>query len=289
MLYVPGDREAMLAKAATRGADALILNLEDAVAPDRKDLARQAVATALRTIDLAAAEVVVRVNPPDTDAGYRDLLAITPLGPDAILLPKTRTPEEARFAAWTVERLESLHGVAPGQVKIMCMVESAAGILAARAIATSHPRVAALLFGAADFCAEVGCVLMADGRPSSAVLHAASQLVLAARSAGIDAIDAPHMKIDDAEGLARSTTLAWELGFNGKSAIHPSQIAAINAAFSPNPEEIAWAGRVVTALRAEDSSLSLGAALLDGQLVEAPHLARARRILTLAERLGLLG
>jgi citrate lyase subunit beta/citryl-CoA lyase len=97
------------------------------------------------------------------------------------------------------------------------------------------------------------------------------------------------MKIDDAEGLARSTALAWELGFNGKSAIHPSQIAAINAAFSPNPEEITWARRVVTALRAEDGSPNLGAALLDGQLVEAPHLARARRILALAERLGLLG
>ncbi len=284
MLYVPGDREEMLAKAGTRGADALILNLEDAVAPARKDLARDAVVNALQTAGFGATEVVVRVNALNTDAGYRDLLAIAPCGPDAIVLPKTLSPEEVRFAAWTLERLESLNGLPACRTKVMCMIESAAGVLAAGEIAASHERVAALLFGAADFCADVGCAPATEARPSSIATQAAGQLILAARSAGVDAIDAPHMTVGDAEGLAHSAALARELGFDGKCAIHPQQIATINRAFSPSADQIAWARQVVTALAAEDGSLGTGVALLGDRLIEAPHLARAHRILALAGR-----
>ena len=287
LLYVPGDRPEMLApagprgqaKAAQRGADGLILNLEDAVAPARKELARQTVARALATADFGVAEVIVRVNPLATDTGYLDLLSIMPNAPAAVLLPKVTTVEEVRFAAWTVERLEGLHGLPAGRTKIMCMIESAAGILAAPEIAACHPRVAALLFGAADFSAETGCTRTPDGR---ALLYATSRLVLAARSAGIDVIDAPHMKLDDAKGLARGAQMARELGFDGKSAIHPAQIAAINAAFSPSQEQIAWARRVIETLTGQPGA-DLGAAVLDGQLIEAPHLTRARRILALAD------
>ena len=139
LLYVPGDKPAMLAKAPGRGADGLILNLEDAVAPANKQLARQAVADALRTLDFGRAEAIVRINPPDTDAGYRDLLAVTPLAPAAILLPKVSSVEEVRFVAWTIERLEELHNLPAGQIRIMCMIESAAGVLNAVEIAACHP------------------------------------------------------------------------------------------------------------------------------------------------------
>lgn len=282
LLYVPGDKEAMLARAASRGADALILNLEDAVAPANKDLARQMVAHALQALDFGAAEVIVRINPPDTETGYRDLLAIVPCGPAAILIPKVGSAEDARSVGRTVERLEAVHGLASGRTHIMCMIESAAGVLNAPEIAACHPRVAALIFGAVDLSTEIGCApLPGEG----VLLHAAGRLILAARAAGIDAIDTPHMQLNDPDGLARSSRLARDLGFDGKSAIHPAQIATINAAFSPTAEQVAWAKRVI-ALVPNGDPARLGAALLDGQLIETPHLARAQRILAASERLG---
>ena len=278
LLYVPGDREAMIAKAAQRGADGLIFNLEDAVAPGNKETARNTVAHALITLDFGRAEVIVRVNPLDTSTGYRDLLTIAPAKPDAILLPKVGSPEEVRFAAWTLARLEEMHGLPASGIRLMCMIESAAGVLAAGQIAGCHPRVAALLFGAADYSAEVGCAIMPDG---DTLLLAQSQIVLASRAAGIDAIDTPHMRLDDLDGLAHSSQRAHHLGFDGKAAIHPGQIGAINSAFSPAPEQIAWAERVLAALPGGDEA-QFGAAVLDGQLIEAPHVARARRTLRVA-------
>ncbi len=278
LLYIPGDKEAMLAKAAQRGADGIILNLEDAVSDANKELARQMVAWVLGSMDFGAAEVIVRINALSTDVGYRDLLAVMPHAPGAILLPKVNAAEEVRFAAWTIERLEGLHGLPAGQTRIMCMLESAAGILAAPAIAASHPRVAALVFGAADFSEDVNCTITPDQR---ALLYATSQLICAARSAGIDAIDSPYMALDDAKGLERSVLMARELGFDGKSAIHPKQIAAINAAFSPSPDQVAWAERVIHALQADDGT-EAGTAVINGQFLDAPHLARARRLLALA-------
>ncbi len=282
LLYVPGDKEAMLAKAAGRGADGVILNLEDAVAPANKDLARQAVARLLQSLDFGRAEAIVRINPPDAEFGYRDLLAVVPQRPHAILLPKVSSVEEVRFVAWTIERLEGFHGLPAGQIKVMCMIESAAGVLNAVAIAACHPRVAALVFGATDFSLEVGCAITEEDR---ALLPAASHIILAARAAGIDAVDTPFMKLDDPAGLARSSRKARELGFDGKSAIHPAQIAPINAAFSPSAEQVAWARRVL-ALAPDGDETRLGAAVLDGQLIEIPHLIRARHILAVAERLA---
>lgn len=283
LLYIPGDREAMIAKAGTRGADGVILNLEDAVAPANKPLARAAVMRALGEVDFGAAEVIVRVNPPDTRTGYEDLLALAACSADAILLPKVGSAEEVRFAAWTVERLLSLRELPAARVRIMCMLESAAGVQAAPEIAACHPSVAALIFGANDLSEDLGCAPEPAGRP---LLYAASRVVMAARAAGIDAIDSPHMDLSDAVGLARAAGQARELGFAGKSAIHPNQVAALNAAFSPTPPQIAWARRVL-ALAPGGDPTRLGAALLDGQLIEAPHLARAGRILAAAERLGL--
>ena len=181
LLYVPGDKPAMLTKAPSRGADGLILNLEDAVAPANKPLARQAVTDALRTLNFGRTEAIVRINPPDTDAGYRDLLAVTPLAPAAVLLPKASSVEGVRFVAWTIERLEVLHGLPVGQIKLMCMIESAAGVLNAVEIAACHPRVAALIFGAADFSMEVGCTITEDGR---SLLAAASRIILSAQRSG---------------------------------------------------------------------------------------------------------
>ncbi len=276
MLYVPGDRETMIAKASQRGADSLILNLEDAVAPAHKELARAAVVCALGKNDFGCAEVVVRINAPDTATGYRDLLAVAPAAPDALLLPKVNSTEPVRFVSWTLARLEELHGLPVGQIQLMCMIESAAGVMAAREIAACDARVTALIFGATDYSVEIGCVATV-GHPG--LFYAQSRIVLACRAAGIAAIDTPHMNIQDTEGLVRSAQIAAELGFDGKSAIHPAQIGPIHAAFTPTPEQVAWAERVLALAGGDEAHW--GAAVLDGQLIEAPHLARARRILAI--------
>ncbi|MGQ9841537.1 MAG: HpcH/HpaI aldolase/citrate lyase family protein [Anaerolineae bacterium] len=275
LLYVPGDREAMLAKAPSRGADSLILNLEDAVAPANKDAAREIIARSLATLDFTGVEVIVRVNPLETATGYRDLLAVAPAGPDAILLPKVSSAEVVRFAAWALAREESNAGLPAGRIRVMCMIESAAGVVAAPQIAACDPRVTALIFGANDLAEDLGC---APTPGEGILLHAACQVVLAARAAGVDAIDTPHMNIHDLEGLSRSAALARDLGFAGKSAIHPNQVAAINAVFVPTPEQVSWAERVLALVPDGDES-AVGAAVLDSQLIEAPHVARARRIL----------
>ena len=286
LLYVPGDREAMLAKAASRGADALILNLEDAVAPAHKQMARELVAACLAKQDFGASEVIVRINPLESADGFTDLLTISPwlLGPPgarlreraAILLPKVSSAAEVRLAAWTLDRLEQVHSLPPRCISLMCMIESAAGVLDVRAIALSSPRVAALVFGAADFSAETGCPSELD---APLLLHARCSAVLAGRAAGIDVIDAPHMLLNDPGGLACAASDAVRLGFAGKSAIHPAQLPAIHAAFAPDEASVAWAQRVCAALQGLDEA---GAAVLDGQLIEAPHLARAQAILARA-------
>jgi len=275
----------MLAKAGTRGADAVILNLEDAVSPSLKEQARNAVANALLTADFGSTERIVRINSLDSNLGFLDLLALVPLAPDAVLLSKVPSAEQVQYAAWMIERLESIHSLPTGTVGIMCMIETAPGVLAALEIARAHQRVTALVFGAADFCADLDCEPTADQRP---LLYATSRLILAARSARVAAIDAPHMKLGDPEGLQQSARMSRELGFDGKAVIHPAQIPPIHSVFSPSPEAVRWARSVVDALSAPTSQVTTpGAGLLNGYLVEAPHLLRARRTLETARRLGI--
>ncbi len=285
LLYVPGDRPQMLQRAGQRGADSLILNLEDAVAPANKDAAREAVITSLQNDDFGSCELIVRINPFGAAAGYRDLLAIIPARPDSILLPKARDPEDVRCVAWTIHQLELMHDLPVGGIGLMCMIESAAGVLAAPRIAACSERVQALVFGAADYAEDVGIKPSAD---RSILIPVLTQVILAARAAGISAIDAPHMRPADQDGLMAQARLARDLGFDGKSAIHPAQIPIINEGFSPQPHELIWARRVLSALSLHaDGSAAEGAALMDGELVEAPHVSRAQRILAYAAKLNI--
>jgi citrate lyase beta subunit len=271
----------MLAKAATRGADGVILNLEDAVAPGSKVRARCAVAGVLTSSDFGCVERIVRINSLDSDLGFADLLAIAPLAPDAILLSKVNSTEQVRIAAWMIERIESSNAVPVGTIQIMCMIETAAGIQSAPEIALAHPRVTALVFGTADLCAEVGC---SPGAVQGPLAYSSSRLILSARIAHVAAIDAPHMQLGDEEGLRRSVRESRDLGFDGKSAIHPAQIPVIHTAFSPTAEEVRWAESVMEALAATNGEQVIrGAALLDGSLIEAPHLLRARKTLESAQ------
>ncbi|PYU90339.1 MAG: citrate lyase subunit beta [Acidobacteria bacterium] len=277
-LYVPGDNEKMLRKSAGIAADLLLLNLEDGVALSRKDEARENVARALRDLDFGAREIVVRVNSMASEVGKRDLSAVVPRRPDGICLPKVESAGEIRAADTAVLEIELAHGLPEGQIKFHAMIESARGLLHAPEIASASDRMAAFIFGSADYVRDVRCQ---PGEDREELLLALQQIVLAARGAGIDAIDAPCFDIRNRELLEREARQARRLGFDGKNALHPDQVVTINQIFSVTAQEIAWARKVLEELNAAEQR---GRALstLDGQLIDNPHLALAERILSQA-------
>jgi citrate lyase beta subunit len=265
LLYVPASAEAMLRKAGGRGADVLILDLEDGVHPDAKDEARARLARLYRDLDFGRSEALVRVNPPGSPWHERDVEMAAALRPAGVVLPKAADPE-------ALARLDARLGVA-----LWLMIETAAGLLRAAELARA-PRVAALVFGAADFRES----LRAGRHPEELELHVArSQLLVAARAAEVEAFDTPWFEYRDADGLRRSAERARLLGFDGKSAIHPGQLALIHEVFAPRPAEIERARRVIAALD-EAAARGLGVAVLDGEMIEALHGRGARRTLARA-------
>jgi citrate lyase subunit beta/citryl-CoA lyase len=270
LLYVPASSEPMLLKAGTRGADVLIVDLEDGVLPAAKEAARERALRLWRGLDLGGAEPWLRVNGSGTHWHFADVDAARHLGPAAVVLPKCEDPGVVETVA---RRLPD--------VPLQLMVETAAGVLAAPALARVAG-VAGLLFGAADFRASIG----ARRDPDEAELFLArSTLVLAARAAEIRVFDTPFFDFADAAGLARSARRARTLGFDGKTAIHPAQIRPIHEAFAPTAEEIARARRVLAALEAAARE-GRGVAAVDGEMVEPLHAAEARRTLANAARAG---
>ncbi len=271
LLYVPASVEAMVRKAGSRGADVVILDLEDGVAPEAKDVARQRLATWLREVSFGGCEVLVRINPPSTDWGERDLALLDAQRPDGVVVPKVEDPA-------ALLRLSERWG---DEVPLFPMLETARGVLQAPAIAACRG-VRGLLFGAADYRES----LRAAPLPGELeLLHARSQIVLAARSAGVEALDTPWFDLGDPGGLEESSRLVRGLGFDGKAAIHPGQVAPINQVFSPTAAEVQRA-QAVEAVLSEAAGHGRGVALLDGELVEGLHLAHARRLLRRAARLG---
>jgi citrate lyase beta subunit len=274
-LYVPGDSEKMLRKAVSASADLLLLNLEDGVAGAKKDEARENVARALRSLEFGSKEVVVRINSMESEAGRKDLAAMVPCRPDGICLPKVESAAEISAADIAVLELEQGYGVAEGELRFHAMIESARGLLEAPAIAAASPRLATLIFGSADFIQDVRCDPGAD---RVELLLALEHIVLAARAAGLDAIDAPCFELRDQDRLRREATQARRIGFDGKSALHPAQLEIINQVFEVTSDQIAWAEKVVAELnQAEARGRALST--LDGMLIDNPHRAAADRIL----------
>jgi citrate lyase subunit beta/citryl-CoA lyase len=262
-------------KARTLPADGIVLDLEDAVAPDAKAAARSQVVGAVRQ-GYGRREVIVRVNGLGTPWGRDDLIAIATAAPDAVLLPKV---ESADTVTRVVQALED-HG-APPTVDVWCMLETPRGILNASAIANAT-RVAALVMGTSDLTKDLHARHTADRAP---LLTSLGLCVLAARVAGITALDGVHLDLDDETGFLRICRQASDLGFDGKTLIHPRQIAAANAAFSPSTDDIAWAGRVIAA-HDEAIARGHGVAVLDGRLIENLHVDEARRVIGLAEAIA---
>jgi len=273
LLYVPASSEAMLRKAGQRAADVLILDLEDGVLPEAKDQARERLARLYRELDFGRSEALVRLNAPASAWGAGDLEMAAALRPAGVVLPKCEDPAR-------IEQVE--RGL--GDLPLFPMIETALGVVNAVALARL-PRVAGLIFGAADFRES----LRAGRHPEELeLLHARSQILLAARAAGRQAFDTPYFDYRDTDGLRRSAERARLLGFDGKTAIHPGQVGELNEAFAPQAAEIDRARRVVSALDAA-AAAGRGVATLDGEMIEALHARAARRTLAQATRLGLLG
>jgi citrate lyase beta subunit len=275
LLFVPGDRPDRIGRAIASDADAVAVDLEDAVAPEAKARAREDVPGA---VEAAAARdgLFLRINPVDGPDFADDLATVAALLPRlaGVLLPKI---EDAR----AVHRLDALLGgleatarLPVGATALLPIVETARGVLAAPAIAAASPRVATLLFGTLDLAADLGVTPTVEGRE---LLHARSQVVLATAAAGLPGpLDGPHAALDDIDGLVRASVLARDLGFTGKVVLHPRQLAPVQETFAPTEAELAWARQILAAAR----DAGTGAfRMADGTFVDAPVLRRAAALL----------
>jgi citrate lyase subunit beta/citryl-CoA lyase len=277
VLFLPGANPRALEKARGLPADGLIFDLEDAVAPDVKDDARASVAAALRTGGYASRELILRVNPLETPWGHADLAEAASLPLDAVLLPKVEHAERVRLA---IDLLDALG--APPELSLWCMIETPLGVLAAAQIAGASPRLGALVVGTSDLTKGLHAHEAQDRRP---LLTALGLVLLAGRAHGRAVLDGVYLDLDDAEGFAASCRQGSELGFDGKTLIHPTQIDPANAAFSPSAEEVARARRIIAAY-GEAAGGAKGAVRIDGRLVEALHVEAARRTLALVEAIA---
>jgi citrate lyase subunit beta / citryl-CoA lyase len=282
---VPGSSERFIAKAVGLDADEVFLDLEDAVAPNEKDSARERVIEALRTLDFGSKTVAVRVNGTDTPHYYRDLIAVVEaVGDriDAIMLPKVRTPGDVEMTAKLLTQIELARGFEVGRIGIESQIEDATGLLACEAIAAASERMETLIFGPGDYSAAVGIPVTTigaapDGYPGDHLNYVYSRLVVAARAAGIQAIDGPYGNISDEAGLHARCRLARALGLDGKWTIHPGQIEIVNEVFSPAREQWERAEAMLTAYD-EAHRNGAGAAVFEGEMIDEANRKMAERI-----------
>jgi citrate lyase subunit beta/citryl-CoA lyase len=278
-LFAPGDSARKSEKALASDADAVILDLEDAVAAPAKEAARAATAALLPAARRPG--VVVRINPRASPWYLADLAAIVPGRPAAVMLPKCSGPDDLLALDHHLEALETASGQAAGSIAVLPIVtETAASVLALAGMAKAARRVAAFCFGAEDLSADLG---ISPRRPDlsfpAPVVQARAAVLIAAAAAGIVALDTPWPDARDQAGLAREAAAAAQDGFAGKLCIHPDQIAPVNAAFTPDPARVAWARRVREVFAANPDA---GVFSLDGSMIDRAHLKLARRILAAA-------
>jgi len=279
--FVPGGNEKMIAKALTLPADGLILDLEDAVPPDRKSATRPIVRQWLEKLDFGRRERWVRMNPLATGLGRADLEETIGGRPQGYVVPKPDSAADVRAVAAHLDRLEPRHGIDPGATRLVLIAtETPQGLLNIKEIAAASPRVVAVSWGVEDLGAAMGLgrVRDAEGRYLDIPRYARVMCAVAAAAAGVEAIDTVYTDIADLEGLRRECEDAVQMGFTGKISIHPNQIPVINAAFAPSPAEVEEARALVAAFE-EARRRGVYAFTFRGRMVDAPHLHRARKIL----------
>lgn len=279
-LYLPGSNQRALEKSKTLPADAVILDLEDAVAPDQKIVAREQVAAAVKAGGFGNREVVIRINALSTVWGHDDLAAVAAAQPSAICLPKMESAEQVREVAAALAAANASENIA-----IWAMLETPLGVLNAAQIASAHPRMKVLVMGTSDLAKDLRVPHTPDRLGFIASL---GLCVLAARAYGLDILDGVHLDLSGGEEFRAICTQGRMLGFDGKTLIHPNQIAAANEIFGPSTEAVEQAKRIIAAW--EDAERAgKGVAVLDGKLVENLHAAEARRVLTITDAIAAIG
>jgi len=285
-MFVPGHRQKMIDKALGLNADAIMLDIEDGVAPNEKDTARQLIAEALGHEKAPHSPArFVRINAIGHARMDADLEAVVRPGLEGLVCPKVETAEEVRKVDAILNEREPQLNMTRGGVKLLIAIESPRGLLNAPAIAACSPRVCGLMFGAEDFGRELGLPTSREGEARD-MLYARSAMVVAAASAHVQAVDGVWVDLKDPEGLVGFARQSRRLGFSGMSSIHPSQIDPINTHFSPTAEEITYAREVVKAFE-EANARGDGSIAFGGQLIDRPIVERARRTLEMAKSLRL--
>ena len=283
MLFLPGNTPNIIINGAILGADAVILDLEDAVAPAEKDSARILVRNAIRYMGFGACDVIVRINAIDTPFWQKDLDAIIPQKPAMIMPPKVSCAQDVLAVDAYISRLEEKLGLEKNTVALIPLIETALGVENAFAIASATKRVKAIFLGGEDLTADLHCKRTKEGNE---INYARCRMVCAARAAGIEVYDTPFTDVNDDEGIYTDAQYAKSLGFTGKSAISPRHVNAINEVFSPSPKDIDYAYEVMEAIRVAKEQ-GKGAVALRGKMIDAPIVARAQQTIAMAEALGL--
>lgn len=276
VLYMPGANRRALEKGRTLPADAIIMDLEDAVTPDAKAAARDNILAALSLGGYGARELIVRVNDLGSAWGRADLEAMAGAGADAILIPKVESADDVHAALAVLDAAG-----APAALGLWCMMETPLAILDAKLIAGASPRLAALVMGTSDLAKDLGAAHTPTRTP---LLTSLSLCILAARAHGLAVLDGVHLDLADDEGFAAACRHGRDLGFDGKTLIHPKTLAAANRVFAPSDEELDWARRIVEAHAAAEAQ-GKGVFLVDGKLIENLHVDAARRLAAQAERI----
>ena len=277
VLYMPGSNPRALEKARSLAADALILDLEDAVAPDAKDAARGQVIEAIAAGGYGHRELLVRVNSLATPWGHADLVAAARSGADAVLIPKVESAEAVRQAEAVL-----VAAGAPDSLALWCMMETPLAILGAADIARSTPRMGGFVMGTSDLAKDLHAAHTAMRLP---MLVSLGQCLLAARAYNLAIVDGVHLDLADDEGFAAACRQGLELGFDGKTLIHPKTIDMANSVFAPSEAEVEWSKRIIGAF-AEAEAAGKGVVVVDGKLIENLHVVGARRLVALAEQIA---
>lgn len=289
MLFIPGDSEKKLGKVDASGADAVILDLEDAVAPANKPLARELLPAFLkeRPRDERATQLWVRVNPFDTGMTLEDLVAVVPGAPDGIMQPKTNGPQDVSRLSHYLDALEAEHGIEPGSIRILPVATETpiAPFHLGEFASAGLDRLMGLTWGAEDLSAAMGASTNVDvmGEWAFSYKMARSLCLMAAHGSGVQAIETLYVDFRDDDGLRASCRAARAEGFTGRIAIHPGQVAGINESFMPSAAEIEHAERVLKAFAANPGAGTVG---LDGKMIDIPHQKQAERVLAQAKAFG---
>ena len=282
MLFLPGNNPNLIMNGGLLGSDTIILDLEDAVSPDDKDSARDLVRNALKYMDFGGCEIIVRINALDTPYWEQDVEDIIPLKPDILMPTKVSGADYIRTLSAKMAEVEEKNGIPVGTVGLIPLLETAAGIENAYEIAKADPRMRALYLGAEDLTADLRCKRTKEG---GEILYARGRLVCAARAAGIEAYDTPFTDVDDIEGLRKDAMFAKSLGYTRKAVISPRHVETVNEVFSPTAAEIRHAKQVLEAIETA-RRMGKGAISLNGKMIDAPIVLRAKLVMEAAEAIG---